>query len=169
MNNSGGRTRKQCSTTIQPQPPSGGSSYLISFSFSFLLVIAFFLNRFMAALVSLGEKRKISVTQKSHRQHQQLLYKVMNITKCMICLGRENINSVIAITAQTQHLDSLYMLYICIKVLEQYCVLIQYQYIRKRKRHQTHFYHASEAAAAAFLGFEEDKMWYECPYEIHLQ
>lgn len=43
----GRRTRKQCSTTIQPHPPSGGSSYRVSFSFSFL-VMALFLNRFMA-------------------------------------------------------------------------------------------------------------------------
>lgn len=59
-------TRKQCSTTIQPQPPSGGSSYWISFCFSFLVVMASFLNRFMAPLVSLEKRRKKNTTSKSH-------------------------------------------------------------------------------------------------------
>lgn len=58
-------TKKQCSTTIQPQPPSGGSSYWISCSFSFLVEIAFFLNRFMAALVSLRERKNTNKKTKS--------------------------------------------------------------------------------------------------------
>lgn len=52
-------TRKQWSTTIQPQPPSGGSSYWISFSF-FFVVMASLPNRFMVAFVSLEANRKIN-------------------------------------------------------------------------------------------------------------
>lgn len=40
-------TKKQCRTTNHPQPPSGGSSYWTTFSF--LVLIASFLNRFMAS------------------------------------------------------------------------------------------------------------------------
>lgn len=59
-------TRKQCSTTIQPQPPSGGSSYWISFSFSFLVVMALFLNRFMAREAK-GKKGDENVNTRSQK------------------------------------------------------------------------------------------------------
>lgn len=51
-----GHTRKQCRTTIQPQPPSGGSTYWICVSGFFSLVEAALLNRLnLTALASLKE------------------------------------------------------------------------------------------------------------------